>query len=180
MKYTWDANVESTAAGSRTETGAKASVEGKVGDAKKFFGLGNGSMAKGLGPPLQQNVKTPMGNKGPAPIMDQQTPATKELTAEQWNFAQGQLHPSMAAMDKLEKEGLKMVQLVGRDNKQDPLFVKLSLGCISICKQNYLRNLIIFNLNDPSLQKEFLILKSCFVTSANIKHFDFRLKKKLK
>lgn len=130
VKYTWDANVESTAAGSRSETGAKASVEGKVGDAKKFLQLGTSSMAKGLGPPMQQSAKMPMGNKALAPIMDQQTPATKELTAEQWNFAQGQLHPSMAAMDKLEKEGLKMVQLVGQDNKQDPLFVKLSLGCI--------------------------------------------------
>ena len=134
VKYTWSSNVESTAAGSRSETGAKASVAGKVGDGNKFFGKGLGNMAKGLGQQALQDVKMPMVSKGPPPIMDQQTPAAKELTPEQWNFAQGQLHPSMAAMDKLEKEGLKMVQLVGQDNKQDPLFVKLHLGCISICK----------------------------------------------
>ena len=74
-----------------------------------------------------------MGSKGPQPIMDQQESVTKELTAEQWNFAHGRLQPSMAAMDKLEKEGLKMVQIVGRDKKRDPLFVKLSLGCILSC-----------------------------------------------
>ena len=80
----------------------------------------------GLGASLKNAI--PMGSKGPQPIMDQQESVTKELTAEQWNFAQGRLQPSMAAMDKLEKEGLKMVQIVGRDKKRDPLFVKLSLG----------------------------------------------------
>ena len=128
IKYTWSSNVEQNSAGSRTETAAKAEVQGEKGDVKKFFPVNRIDGLAGLGSPVT-NYALPPGCPGPEPIMDK----TKEFTAEQWKIAQSQLQPRMAAMDKLEKEGLKMVQLVGCDNKQDQLFVKLFLGCYCCC-----------------------------------------------
>ena len=62
--------------------------------------------------------------QGQLALMDKQ----QALNDVQWNAAQGQLLPAMQAFEKCEKDGLKSVQVVGNDSKDDPLYTTLQLG----------------------------------------------------
>ena len=50
------------------------------------------------------------------------------LTEKQWQTAQGQLLDALQALGKLETSGKKMLQSIGVDNKEDPIYPELFLG----------------------------------------------------
>ena len=50
------------------------------------------------------------------------------LTEKQWQTAQGQLLDALQALGKLETSGKKMLQSIGMDNKEDPIYPELFLG----------------------------------------------------
>ena len=52
----------------------------------------------------------------------------KGLTSKQWGQAQKQLGMAMSAMDKQLSNVKKLLQTVGVDNREDPLWPQLSLG----------------------------------------------------
>ena len=50
------------------------------------------------------------------------------LNDHQWQAAQEQLQPAVQAFQKIEKDGLESLQIIGCDSKEDPLYVNLQLG----------------------------------------------------
>ena len=52
----------------------------------------------------------------------------QELNDQQWQAAQEQLQPAMQAFQKIEKDGLKSLQIIGCEAKDDQLYVTLLLG----------------------------------------------------
>lgn len=50
------------------------------------------------------------------------------LTEKAWQAAQGQLLEALQALGKLETSGKKMLQTIGVDNKEDPIYPELFLG----------------------------------------------------
>lgn len=126
-QYTWSSRESKITRGDRTEVGLKAEIQGKKDDGAKFQSMLKNNWSQGL---FNQTPAIGAGSAGSAQgqgqlaLMDQQ----QALTDEQWNAAQGQLLPAMQAFEKCEKEGLKSLQVVGNDSKDDPLYTTLQLG----------------------------------------------------
>ena len=97
----------------------------KKEDGSKFDSLMQKNWTMGLFTRSQNaNTKNPAG-RTPLAILDRKA----SLTEAQWNEAQTQLNSAMPAFDKCEKDGLKFLQIVGTENKEDPLYQSLQLGC---------------------------------------------------
>ena len=121
IHYSWETSVHKVKIGDLQEQSASNVIKGQAGDAQKFVQLGQ-SWRKGLfdgsGP----------ASSSPAPMALQDAPAA--LTESQWTQAQSQLKPAQDAFDKVEKDGLRMLQVIGVDNKSDSLYPLLFLGSI--------------------------------------------------
>ena len=72
----------------------------------------------------EKNVKALEGGETPMAIEDQKA----ELSERAWNAAQKQLLDAQKAMDEQIRAGKKLLQLVGVDNKADPLYHSLTFG----------------------------------------------------
>ena len=124
-QYVWASSESKITKGDRSEVGLKAEIQGKKDDGAKFDAMLKKDWSKGLLTQGPANAAQSAGSgRGQLALMDKQ----QSLTDEQWNAAQGQLLPAMQAFEKCEKDGLKHLQVVGNDSKDDPLYTKLQLG----------------------------------------------------
>ena len=125
VQYTWASKEHKTKKGDKTQVGVTGQIEGKKEDGSKFDSIMQKNWSMGLFTRTQNaNTKNPAG-KTQLALMDRKA----SLTEAQWHQAQTQLNQAMPAFDKCEKDGLKYLQIVGTDNKEDPLYQSLQLGC---------------------------------------------------
>ena len=128
-QYSFQTMEHETERGKRTESSVKEQAEG---DKKKklFFEEGVKNWAIGL---FEKSKDKAIGEKGPGllALKDRQAP----LSEAQWQQAQSQLKPAQDAFDKCHNSGLKFLQTIGPDNKEDPLYPTMFLGCIFISEK---------------------------------------------
>ena len=118
--YTWKVNVNKQKQGDRSAFGYQNQEEGDKSTVQKFEDISK-LWKKGL----KTKALPSSGSKGQLALCDRETP----LSEKQWGQAQGQLSLAQSAFDKQEKDGLKFLQTIGCDNKDDSLYAVLYLGC---------------------------------------------------
>ena len=124
-QYMWARSESKITKGDRLKVGVKAEIQGKKEDGAKFDAMLKKDWSKGLLTQSPANAAQSAGSgRGQLTMMDKQ----QSLTDEQWNAAQGQLLPAMQAFEKCEKDGLRRLQVVGNDSKDDPLYRTLQLA----------------------------------------------------
>ena len=126
-QYAWNSSESKVTRGDRSEVAVKAEIIGKRDDTAKFEAM---AFKKDWSKGLFLSTAHAASSSGSAPaqlaLMDQQAP----LTDLQWNSAQAQLLEALKAIDRIEKDGLKYLQIVGNDSKEDTLYTTLQLGWI--------------------------------------------------
>lgn len=121
VQYGWKSHTHTKKEAERNEMGWKGQKEGGKGDMSKYNQLA-GTWKSGIkGLPSSRAT----GSATPLAILDQQAP----LSEEQWQQAQAQLNQAINAYDKMETTALQLLQAIGPDNKNDPVYAVLLLGC---------------------------------------------------
>lgn len=125
VQYGWKSHTHTKKEGERNEMGWKGQKDGGKGEMSKYNQLA-GTWKSGIKalPPSRANASA---SATPLAILDQQA----SLSEEQWQQAQGQLNQAITAYDKMEKTALQLLQTIGPDNKHDPVYAVLLLGCTS-------------------------------------------------
>lgn len=121
MTYGWQQDEQATTRG----TSSKMEVAASKKLSKEELQVENiamGSWQSGLF--KKKNVKALEGGETPMAIEDQKA----ELSERAWNAAQKQLLDAQKAMGEQIRAGKKLLQLVGVDNKADPLYHSLTFG----------------------------------------------------
>ena len=128
--YMFQSMEHETERGKRAESSVVEQVEGNK-KKKLFFEEGVKNWAIGL---FEKSKDKAIGEKRPGllALKDRQAP----LSEAQWQQAQSQLKPAQDAFEKCNSAGLKFLQTIGPDNKLDPLYPTLFLGCIFISPKN--------------------------------------------
>ena len=118
VSYAWRSDEHQELRGKRSNTQQQQEKEGTKADAELFA-----NMSKDWKIGLFKPSTTSSSSKGTHLALED---AKKGLTSKQWGQAQKQL--SMSAMDKQLSNVKKLLQTVGVDNREDPLWPQLSLG----------------------------------------------------
>ncbi|CAK9019699.1 unnamed protein product [Durusdinium trenchii] len=114
MTYGWQQDEQATTRG----TSSKMEVAASKKLSKEELQVENIAMSSWqFGLFKKKNVKALEGGETPMAIEDQKA----ELSERAWNAAQKQLLDAQKAMDEQIRAGKKLLQLVGVDNKADPL-----------------------------------------------------------
>ena len=125
VAYSWSASEHKTAKGDKSSFEMSATAQGSKGDAQKMNTL-TGGWKMGLFSKQEQGAAAPGGKRTAAQLaLEDRKQGLNDL---QWQAAQEQLQPAIQAFQKIEKDGLKSLQIIGNDSKDDPLFVTLLLG----------------------------------------------------
>ena len=125
-RYQWLEDSSTFKQGDRSGFGWSMSKEGdkkEMDKVSKIMTAGS-HWSKGFAMLGTSSTSGSSGSAAPLAIQDMDAP----LTPEQWNMAQTQLIQAQEALSKLEKDGIKHLQVVG-DNRADPVFEVLLLGC---------------------------------------------------
>lgn len=124
--YMWETAIHKVKQGEKQQVDYSASMQGEKGDVEKMEKFAKSHWKLGL---FQKNPAS--GSRAHPPGQGQQLALCDDapLDEDQWQAAQGQLKPAMEAFDKCEKDGLKMLNAIGPENRDDPLVLNLLLGC---------------------------------------------------
>ena len=135
--YMFQSMEHETERGKRAESSVREQVDGTK-KKKLFFEEGVKNWAIGL---FEKSKDKAIGEKRPGllALKDRQAP----LSEAQWQQAQSQLKPAQDAFEKCHNTGLKFLQTIGPDNKLDPLYPTLFLGC-SFLSPNNIFPLLVF------------------------------------
>ena len=127
-RYSWVEDTSTFKQGDRSGFGWSMEREGDKKDVAKVNRviMAGSHWSKGVALPSSSAASS--DSSAPLAIQDMDGP----LTPEQWSMAQTQLIQAQEALSKLEKHGIKHLQVVG-DNRADPVFEVLLLGCNTGC-----------------------------------------------
>ena len=120
VSYAWRSDECQELRGKRSNTQQQQKKEGTKADAELFA-----NMSKDWKIGLFKPSTTSSSSKGTHLALED---TKKGLTSKQWGQAQKQLGMAMSAMDKQLSNVKKLLQTVGLDNREDPLWPQLSLG----------------------------------------------------
>ena len=125
-RYLWMEEAQTCKQGDKTALGW---IQQKEGDQKQMAKMNKmieamsaGHWSQGFALPTTSGSSSSAAP--PLAIQDMDAP----LSPQQWKMAQTQLIQAKDAMSKLEKDGLKHLQVIG-DNRADPVFEVVHLGC---------------------------------------------------
>lgn len=125
-RYLWMEEAQTCKQGDKTALGW---IQQKEGDQKQMAKMNKmieamsaGHWSQGFALPTTSGSSSSAAR--PLAIQDMDAP----LSPQQWKMAQTQLIQAKDAMSKLEKDGLKHLQVIG-DNRADPVFEVVHLGC---------------------------------------------------
>lgn len=123
--YMWETAIHKVKQGDKQQHGFSAGFQGEKGDVEKMENL-KANWKLGLFKKNPSSGSRPLTGGAPNQLM---LCDDAPLDEEQWQSAQGQFKPAMDAFDKCEKDGLKMLNAIGPENRDDPLIGNLTLGC---------------------------------------------------
>lgn len=116
--YMWETAIHKVKQGEKQQVGYSASMQGEKGDIEKMEKFAKSHWKLGL---FQKNPAS--GSRALPPGQGQQLALCDDapLDEDQWQAAQGQLKPAMDAFEKCEKDGLKMLNAIGPENRDNQL-----------------------------------------------------------
>lgn len=123
--YTWRESEVKHAVGTSTSSSIskKKKLEGKDDLALAQIAMKPKFPKQGL----LQSLGT-SGSREPLALEDQTQKPSSGLSEEMWATATKQLKEAGQALDKLDKEAKRLLLIVGADDKDDPVFISVSLG----------------------------------------------------